>query len=343
MAIVFACTCGKQFQVGDEYAGKTARCPNCKQTVTVPAAGSNTAKPPADGTDKSPAGPKKPISRKAIAALVLGAASFLGSCLFGIPAAAVGVWSLMDIRKRGIGGQKLAFIGIALGLIGCICNLPFGVLGVVKGINMYRESSATGDNEKNLKTIGEALKKYADDKQDQGFPPGAIYQPNGQAMLSWRVELLLYLEDSKLYREFKLDEPWDSATNKPLIEKMPKVFAGPNEDENKKGLTHYRVFHKPYDGGTSPSPVFVVGKKLQLKDIKEPASTILVVEAAEAVPWTRPEEILFPVSGPLENRLFGSSKKYCTLLFADGSVRTIKYGDMSQGDLEGAIAVKPGH
>ena len=34
------------------------------------------------------------------------------------------------------------------------------------------------------------------------------------ARLSWRVALLPYVGEGKLYAEFKLDEPWDSAHNK---------------------------------------------------------------------------------------------------------------------------------
>lgn len=38
MPIEFACECGKQLKVADEHAGKRAKCPACKNPVTVPAA-----------------------------------------------------------------------------------------------------------------------------------------------------------------------------------------------------------------------------------------------------------------------------------------------------------------
>lgn len=37
MPISFACDCGKQLRVGDEHAGKRAKCPACKNPVSVPA------------------------------------------------------------------------------------------------------------------------------------------------------------------------------------------------------------------------------------------------------------------------------------------------------------------
>ena len=53
--------------------------------------------------------------------------------------------------------------------------------------------------------------------------------------------ILPYIEQDNLYKQFKLDEPWDSEHNKKLIDKMPKVYALPN-NLSKPGLTHYRVF-----------------------------------------------------------------------------------------------------
>lgn len=48
--------------------------------------------------------------------------------------------------------------------------------------------------------------------------------------------MLPYLEQIDLYKKFKLDEPWDSPNNKPLIKEMPKVFG-----EDRSGKTAYRV------------------------------------------------------------------------------------------------------
>src|SRR5205807_2756917 len=55
-----------------------------------------------------------------------------------------------------------------------------------------------------------------------GFPAAAIQDNKGKAMLSWRVAILPYVEEAPLYRQFKLDEPWDSKHNKKLLAKMPK-------------------------------------------------------------------------------------------------------------------------
>src|SRR5205807_1793185 len=104
--------------------------------------------------------------------------------------------------------------------------------------------------------------------------------------LSWRVALLPYLEQNPLYKAFKLDEPWDSAHNKTLLAQMPELFA-PVAGKTKEPLsTYYQVF-------TGPGTVFDGPKGLRLvADIPDGTSnTILIVEAGEAVAWTRPEDV----------------------------------------------------
>src|SRR5437588_694216 len=52
-------------------------------------------------------------------------------------------------------------------------------------------------------------------------------------------------------------------------------------------------------------------------------STLLVVEAAEVVPWTRPVDLVYDPKGPLP-RLGGHFKDGSLALFAEGSVAFIK-------------------
>src|SRR5258708_1665192 len=63
----------------------------------------------------------------------------------------------------------------------------------------------------NLKQIGLAVHNYASTYQDK--IPQNVLDKNGKAILSWRVLLLPYLEQNELYKQFKMDEPWDSENN----------------------------------------------------------------------------------------------------------------------------------
>ena len=55
------------------------------------------------------------------------------------------------------------------------------------------------------------------------FAP-AILSKDGKPLLSWRVAILPMIEQKELYGKFHLDEPWDSANNKPLVAQMPAIF-----------------------------------------------------------------------------------------------------------------------
>src|SRR5207249_2796575 len=76
-------------------------------------------------------------------------------------------------------------------------------------------------SQNNLKQIGLAMHNYHDTYRH--FPPQALTDKNGKPLLSWRVAVLPFIEQDNLYRQFKLDEPWDSEHNRKLLERMPKL------------------------------------------------------------------------------------------------------------------------
>ena len=85
-----------------------------------------------------------------------------------------------------------------------------------------------------LKEIGIAMHNYNDAHKQ--FPDHAIRDKSGKSLLSWRVALLPYL-DNGLYKEFHLDEPWDSEHNRKLIERMPAVYRSPDSLQLPAGRT----------------------------------------------------------------------------------------------------------
>ena len=93
---------------------------------------------------------------------------------------------------------------------------PVGPVGKVRGTSERMKAS------NDLKLIGLAAYNY---ESTYGHFPDDIRDKNGKALLSWRVAILPYIEQDVLYKQFKLDEPWDSEHNKKLLEKMPKQFA----------------------------------------------------------------------------------------------------------------------
>lgn len=167
----------------------------------------------------------------------------------------------------------------------------------------------------NLKQIGLAFHDYGN---DHGFKwADDITDKDGQPLLSWRVALLPHLGAKDLYKEFKLDEPWDSDHNKKLIEKMPTVYA-PVRVKAKKGETFYQrfvgkgaLFNEKGSSYTIP----------QLPD--GTSNTALVVEAGDPVIWTKPVDLSFNMKGPLP-KLGGLFDGDFNVVLCDGSAFLFK-------------------
>jgi hypothetical protein len=109
----------------------------------------------------------------------------------------------------------------------------------------------------------------------------------GKPLLSWRVAILPYIEQNNLYKKFKLDEPWDSPHNKPLLEEMPPVYACPSTATQRPFSTTYRAV-------VGKDTVIQAERGVQIADIIDGiTNTLMIVEAKEAVPWTKPDELRF--------------------------------------------------
>ena len=111
--------------------------------------------------------------------------------------------------------------------------------------------------------------------------------------MSWRVALLPYLEQGDLYNKFKLDEPWDSPNNKPLLKEMPQVFLCPD-------LTKAEPFTTTYRGFSGSGSMFETDRSISFADVTDGTSnTIAVAESKDAVPWTKPDDLPFdPQAAP---------------------------------------------
>jgi Protein of unknown function (DUF1559) len=166
-----------------------------------------------------------------------------------------------------------------------------------------------------LKEIGLALHNYHD--CFKGFPAAAICDKNGKPLLSWRVALLPFLEEDNLYREFKLDEPWDSKHNKALLKKIPKVYAPPGL----KTKNPFSTFYRPFVG---KGAAFEPNQRLRYGNFQDGLSnTLMVMEAGQAVPWTKPDDLPYDPKKPLP-KLGGMCKDGFHALFGDGSVQFFK-------------------
>jgi hypothetical protein len=199
---------------------------------------------------------------------------------------------------------RVTLLLLAVGA-GCLCA-PF-TSAQAKG----PDAGARKEAVEQIRRVTLAFWNYYEDYGE--FPPAVLVSKDGKALLSWRVLLLPYLGEEKLFRAFKLNEPWDSAHNRKLLARMPKVFAPVGGAPVEPHATLWQVF-------TGPRSLFDGARACQIHDITDGTSnTLLVVEAARPVPWTSPRDLPYDPKGPLPKlgRMFPGLFLFST---ADGAV-----------------------
>jgi len=152
------------------------------------------------------------------------------------------------------------------------------------------------------------------------FPGAYSKHENSSSLLSWRVQLLPWLEENELFAEFHHDEPWDSPHNKTLIGRMPEVYKSPGVKVTKPGMTTYQTVAGdntifPWDGHPK-----------SLQDVLDGTSnTAMLLDASpefETI-WTKPGDLKADpavIRKALTDR-FGNGG---LLVLADGTIRELK-------------------
>jgi hypothetical protein len=165
------------------------------------------------------------------------------------------------------------------------------------------------------------------------LPPAVVYGEDGKPLLSWRVLVLPNIEEGELYRQFKLNEPWDSPHNIQLLPHMPHTYATlPSLQRN---LPPFHTICHVFVGKGTP---FEGTQGLNLKKDfpRGTSNTILLIEAGKPVPWTKPDELIHYPDGALPE-LKGIGGSSFRVALADGSVRHVDLSKMSQNTFRTAI------
>ena len=256
------------------------------------------------------------------------------------------VLPLVKEAYRALTEAKVSVSGMEV-TASTVFKADFNVWDTVKdAVEKVRAAAARSQAQNNLHQIGMAIHNYASANNGDGLIVYAMGKTGGQvnsqvgkngelihnppALLSWRVALLPYIEQVPLYNQFKLDEPWDSEHNKKLIDKMPKIYASITKPA-KPGMTHLQQVIGPncmlpgrYNIGNIPDGTM---------------NTVAVIEAAEPVIWTRPDDVFIPetdIKAPppkdLKKKFGGQFENRLHVLMYDGAVRyydTRRLGEQS--------------
>lgn len=167
-----------------------------------------------------------------------------------------------------------------------------------------------------LSQITLGLLSYLNEHEGR-FPPRTIESDGGRPLLSWRVRMLPYLGEQRLYSQFDLSEPWDSDKNRKLIKDIPLVYSA-GTDQSESGKTRFLA---PVGKGT----LWEAGRSIELRQIWDGTlRTIAIVEVSNecAVEWTR------PIDWQLDQKNMGDARRQSDsnglhVGFADGHAASI--------------------
>jgi beta-lactamase regulating signal transducer with metallopeptidase domain len=217
--------------------------------------------------------------------------------------------SSVVLKSEGSGATLLAAASVAMPAIG-----------------KSREAAKRVQGMNNMKQLALAMMIYC--SAHNHLPPAVVMGPDGKTLHSWRVELLPYLDEVKLYDQYKMNEPWDSPANKKVLAAAPAVFHSPFDASPSTDASYFVL--------TGKGTMFSGKEGIKIENITGGMSqTLMIVEAKRDIPWTKPEDIDYDPAKPLP-KLGGVFTDGFGVAFADGSVHFI-HNTVKEGILRALI------
>jgi len=258
---------------------------------------------------------------KAIASLVCGIGSLItlgGFLIAPIIGLILGIFGLKS-RKSGIAIAGICVNAVALLLIPLF--IPMQIALLLPAIQAARGGAQKQICVSNMRQIGFALDIY--ESINEAFPPLYTVDNAGRPLHSWRVLILPYIEQTALYEQIRLDEPWDSPYNSQFHSRIINEYRCPsNKDVSDTNNCVYAAIKGevfvPADSG-----------KRTFGDVKNGISnTIAFIEVKEPFCWMDPtaditlNELTKGIN-VLGGRVGSFHSGGCNALFVDGSTRFI--------------------
>ena len=184
------------------------------------------------------------------------------------------------------------------------CFSTTGILTIIAGVGLLialflpavpasREAARRMQCTNNIKQIMLAFHNYHDNYKC--FPPAYSVDEDGKPLHSWRVLILPYIEQTALYEQIRLDEPWDSEHNHQFHAKAPSVFRCPSAGELREAPSVPAPAGCFYSVIVGKETAFFGPETRSMSEASSPLSeTIFLVERRMPVNWMDPSrEITF--------------------------------------------------
>lgn len=141
-------------------------------------------------------------------------------------------------------------------------------------------------------------------------------------MHSWRVLMLPFIEESRCYDGYDLEQPWNSPANDARCRATSiakRHFASTETWNADQHCTNFVVIR-------GPGTMFEDGKTLAINDLKKPSETLMLVEIpASDIAWHEPRDLdirtmSFQINDPTKPCLGNARGDGVFVAFADASV-----------------------
>lgn len=206
--------------------------------------------------------------------------------------------------------RNLTEVLLVLGTIG-IVTLVWMTMIQTSGSSWRREQ--TRDQ---LKVLALAALNYSD--AFKSFPVATHGESPEHPAVSWRVAILPFLEEPKLFANYDRSAAWDAPVNREVVQTILGEYVSPRNPDLDAPITNYfAVVGKGF--------IYDPARATAYRDIRDGASnTVLMVEYVPSeVKWAEPRDLTFEeftayVAGPRDSKHGG-----VFVAFADGSVRTL--------------------
>jgi len=206
------------------------------------------------------------------------------------------------------------------------------VAGIIHSGGRLRSMAGTKASAIRLWHVGKALRDYR--SLHGRLPPLALRDAGGKPHLSWRVQLLPLLGQEALYRQFHLDEPWDSKHNASLIAQMLPVYSFDPGNRNRDvkaclGKTCYLAL-------TGDSTIFAGSGSTDAVSAEQmDTSRIILVEVDEecATTWTKPDDVAMEMPPKRSRGVLGRRDGKVLCLLANGWVVLVNPEDINDKDV----------
>ena len=120
------------------------------------------------------------------------------------------------------------------------------------------------------------------------------------------MAILPHIGEAELYKQFKLDEAWDSPHNIKLLPRIPKLYQPVGVVAAAPFTTYYQAFIGPdtaleYTADAKEKNPGALALNAFDRNRRREGNQIVVAEAFDSVPWSKPAELVYEAKKPLPN------------------------------------------